>query len=80
MGVILAVLAGAALTFAAADEARFRRIFGPALRNQSRVQRVLLRSRSPSDERFIRQARILVFGAGVLFLVVAILGVGAALA
>jgi hypothetical protein len=80
MGVVVAIVAGAFLTFAAADEGRFRRVFGPALRNQSRVQHYLLRSRSPSDERFIRQARVLILGAGVLFLVVALSGVAAWLA
>lgn len=80
MGLIVALIAGATLIFATADEARFRRSFGPALRNQVRVQRFLLRSRWPAEERFVRQARIVVFGAGVLFLLAATFGIAASLA
>jgi hypothetical protein len=80
MGVVVAMVAGAALILAAADEARFRRIFGPALDNQVRVQRFFLGSRAPSRDRFIRQARFLVLGAGSLFLIAAILGLASVIA
>jgi hypothetical protein len=79
VGIAVALLVGCVLTFAAQDELRFRRVFGPALQNQVRVQNYVMRSRAPSEERFMRTARIAMLGTGALFIAVGLVGIAARL-
>ena len=77
MGIAIALLVGSALTFTSSDEMRFRRVFGPSLQSQVRVQKFVLRSRAPSEAQFTRIARIALLGTGALFMAVGLAGIAA---